>query len=314
MYKFLIFFLAISVLSISCNSSKKISESSINKGVQESNKLPYTSLEKALLWKISGNELTTPSYLFGTIHIIPSDEFFLPNGTLEALGAAKKVVFEIDMADMNDMGKQMGLLSKAFMNDDLTLKDLYTEKEYTIVKNHFEKMGIPLFFMERMKPMLLTVFASGDIDPSDLQNGKAKSYEMEFFEMAKDSKKETGGLETIEYQMSIFDSIPYDEQADMLLETIEMGDEASDSMDEMIKIYKDQDIEGMQAMFKEEGNEIEGHEDVLLVNRNKNWIPIMSEMMNTGTHFFAVGAGHLGGPFGVIHLLKEAGYSIVPVK
>ncbi len=282
--------------------------------LQKKDKLTYTALDKALLWKISGKELVEPSYLYGTIHIIPSDDYFLPEGTLAAIDGAKKMMFEIDMKDMNDLGKQMGLLNKAFMNDDLTLKDLYTEEEYDKVKKHFDKMGIPLFFMERMKPMFLTVFASGDIDPTDLQSGKAKSYEMEFFEIAEGSKKETGGLETIEYQMSVFDSIPYQEQADMLLQTIEMGDAASGSMEEMVKVYKDQDIEGMQTLFEEEDSGVEGHEDVLLFNRNRNWIPVMEENMKQGSVFFAVGAGHLAGEFGVIHLLKEAGYTLEAVN
>ncbi len=311
---------ALLVLVMACNTSKT-SVNTVKEEMKEevgdlgsNNAIPYQALEKALLWEISGNGITETSYLYGTIHIIPSDDYFLPSGTLEAIGKSKKLVFEIDMAEMNDMGKQMGLLNQAFMKDDLTLKDLYTEEEYATVKTHFDKMGIPLFFMERMKPMLLTVFASGDIDPTDLKSGKAKSYEMEFYDMAQDSKKETGGLETIEYQMSVFDSIPYKEQAEMLLETIEMGDSDSDSMQKLVEVYKMQDIQGMQDLFKEEGSDLEGHEDVLLNNRNRNWIPVIAEEMKNGSTFFAVGAGHLAGPQGVIHLLREAGYKITAIN
>jgi uncharacterized protein YbaP (TraB family) len=301
------FALVFVMLFTACNTTK-------NSVADGGKSTEYEMLDKALLWEISGNGVETPSYLYGTIHIIPSEDYFLPEGTLEAIGKSKKMYFEIDMAEMNDISKQMGLLSQAFMKDDLTLKDLYTEEEYETVKAHFDKMGIPLFFMERMKPMLLTVFAGGDIDPGDLQSGKAKSYEMEFYEMAQDSKKETGGLETIEYQMSVFDSIPYQEQADMLLQTIEMGDASSGSMQKMVEIYKQQDIEGMQEMFKEEDAGVDGHEDVLLINRNKNWIPVISEAMTSGTTFFAVGAGHLGGPQGVIQLLRKEGYKVEPIK
>lgn len=312
-------FLALALLLGACNTTKnstteKAMEEKESTVAVDKKSIPYERLENALLWKISGNGIENPSYLYGTIHIIPSDDYFLPEGTLEAIGKSRKMMFEIDMKDMNDISKQMGLLNQAFMKDDLTLKDLYTEEEYAKVKNHFDKLGIPLFFMERMKPMLLTVFASGDIDPGDIQSGKAKSYEMEFYEMAEDSKMETGGLETIEYQMSVFDSIPYEEQADMLLETIEMGDASSGSMKKMVDIYKLQDIEGMQDLFKEDDAGIDGHEDVLLVNRNKNWIPVMASEMKKGITFFAVGAGHLGGPQGVIHLLREAGYELEAVN
>ncbi|WP_235297708.1 TraB/GumN family protein [Portibacter marinus] len=306
--------LALFTFLTACNTTKKsTTEKESQVAESEKNALTYERLENALLWEITKEDLAEPSYLYGTIHIIPTEDYFLPSGTLEAIGKSDRIFFEIDMAEMNDLGKQMGLLSQAFMKDDLTLKDLYTEEEYAKVKNHFDKMGIPLFFMERMKPMLLTVFASGEIDPTDIQSGKAKSYEMEFYEMAQDSKKGTGGLETIEYQMSVFDSIPYEEQADMLLETIELGDAGGETMRKMVDIYKEQNIEGMQEMFKEEGSDLEGHEDVLLINRNKNWIPVISREMKEGTTFFAVGAGHLGGPQGVIHLLREAGFTVKPM-
>ncbi len=313
MHKIILFLFSLIVVFSSCNTSKSATDHSNTSATTETNASNYQKLEKALLWKISGNDLAAPSYLYGTIHMIPSDEYFLPEGTLSAIGGAKKIMFEIDMKDMNDISKQMGLLNQAFMKDDLTLKDLYTDEQYAKVKKHFDSMGIPLFLMERMKPMFLTVFASGDVDPGDLQSGKIKSYEMEFYDLAESSNKETGGLETIEYQMSVFDSIPYQEQADMLLQTIEMGDESSGSMEEMVKVYKEQDIEGMQTLFEEDDSGIEGHEDVLLVNRNKNWIPVMSEEMKNGPIFFAVGAGHLGGPLGVINLLREAGFTLEPV-
>jgi uncharacterized protein len=57
-----------------------------------------------------------------------------------------------------------------------------------------------------------------------------------------------------------------------------------------------------------------GFEDVLLINRNKNWIPVMEKnMLQSGT-FFAVGAGHLPGDDGVISLLRKSGYKVVPVE
>jgi uncharacterized protein YbaP (TraB family) len=69
----------------------------------------------------------------------------------------------------------------------------------------------------------------------------------------------------------------------------------------------------MVSMMGEEES-LGGYEDLLLVTRNKNWIPVMGEMMKTQPVFFAVGAGHLGGKNGVIALLRQEGYTVVPVK
>ncbi len=274
-----------------------------------------TQIANALLWGISGNGLKDTSYLYGTIHLIDKEDFFLTSKTKEAFAASKKITFEINMEDMMDIGAQMGLMMKAFMNDGKTLKDLLDEAEYKIVQTHFEKMGMNSFIwnmMERIKPMFLSVFASTDITNGGLTSGEMMSYEMEFMTMAKDQSKIMGGLETAEYQMSMFDSIPYDVQAKMLLESIKAENTSSNQLEEMINLYKKQDLKGMQKMFEADEEGIAKYENLLLVGRNKNWIPIMQKMMAEQVTFFAVGAGHLGGEFGVVNLLKEAGYTLTP--
>ena len=274
----------------------------------------YQPLTNALLWKIEGQGITEPSYLYGTIHLIDSDAFYLPNGTLAAIDNTKKMVFEIDMNEMSDMSNMMSIMNKAFMNDGKTLKDLVSEEDYKMVDAHFAKIGMPLMMLERMKPMFLTVFASGDMDPSGLQNGSMKSYEMEFMDIAKSSNMPMAGLETIEFQMSVFDSIPYQAQADMLIETIKAGDSGSDQMKEMVEMYKSQNINAMIAMITDEGEQLSEYEDVLLSKRNTAWISGMKTMMSEMPTFFAVGAGHLAGKKGVINLLKKEGYKLTPVS
>jgi uncharacterized protein YbaP (TraB family) len=40
----------------------------------------------------------------------------------------------------------------------------------------------------------------------------------------------------------------------------------------------------------------------------------MGEMMTEQPTFFAVGAGHLGGEFGVVSLLRKEGYTVIPLR
>lgn len=276
----------------------------------------FKPLDKSLLWSINGPGISKPSYLYGTIHIINSKDYFLPKGTMTAFEETKKAIFEIDMKEMSDISKLMGMMNKIFMKDDKTLKDLVTDEEYKMIGDHFQKMGLPIFMLERMKPMFLTVFAYGDMDPSGLKNGNMKSYEMEFMEMAKNTNKETAGLESIDFQIGLFDEIPYEAQAKMLVDAIKSSGIAGkdDEFQKMTDMYLAQDINAMVSMISEEGSSVSGFEDKLLVGRNKNWIPLIINEAKKGQTFFAVGAGHLGGPQGVIHLLRKAGYKLTPVK
>ncbi len=271
--------------------------------------------ENSLLWRISGNGLSTASYLYGTIHIISRGDFFLTDSTLAAIDRAELVTFEINMNDMMNLTSQFSLLMKAFMSGNKSLRDLLSKEDYQLVKDHFDKKGLPLFLFERMKPMFLTVFADMDISPESFGQNDSEmvSYELKINEIANEKDKEIGGLETAEYQMSMFDSIPYEEQAKMLVEGIKSSGAAGEGFDKMIELYKSQDINGMIEMMDDDQS-LGGREDLLLVTRNKNWIPVMGEMMKKQPVFFAVGAGHLGGPNGVIALLRKEGYQVTSAR
>jgi uncharacterized protein YbaP (TraB family) len=140
------------------------------------------------------------------------------------------------------------------------------------------------------------------------------SYEFELNKLAKQQGKSTAGLETVEYQLSAIDSIPYEEQAQMLVETIRESDKGADQLALMIDMYTNQRIDDMYTEVGTDSGNSADFEKILLTNRNKNWIPVMSGMMKEGPTLFAVGAGHLGGPNGVIRLLRQKGYKLSPVS
>jgi hypothetical protein len=219
------------------------------------------------------------------------------------------------MDDMSDMGALMGMMSGLMMKDGMSLKKLLSPAEYQEVSEYFEEMGMPMFLLGNVKPMFLAMLAEVNMDPEAMQSEEIVSYEGVLYDKANLTSKTVGGLETMAYQMSLFDSIPYQDQAQMLLEAVRGTNLESDMFDETVLLYKQQDIEGMVAMVgASEEPGMEGYEDVLLNNRNRNWIPVMGKKMKNGPVFFAVGAGHLGGANGVIRLLRKEGYELTPVS
>ncbi len=275
---------------------------------------PQTQAEPtSLLWKIEGDQIRT-SHLFGTIHLIEEDEYFFTPPMQSAFDSAQGLALEFNLEDAMNFGAQLSLLGQAFMKGDTTLSDLLTDEEYKMVEAHFNKMGVPFMFFERIKPMFLTIFASEDMFSGDgMSMDGIKSYELELVDMAKARKIPVEGLETMEYQLSIFDSIPYSAQADMLVATIEADEELTEeSMDSLIYYYKAQDLTKLDELINADKTTAE-YRTLLLDNRNKNWIPVMVELMQEKPMFIAVGAGHLAGEYGVIQLLKNAGFVVTPI-
>lgn len=268
--------------------------------------------ENALLWKISGNGLKKPSYLFGTIHMIPKSDYQMTETMRVALDHIKQVAFEIDMKDMTNFKTQLGLMTKSFMAGGKTLKDLLPAEDYTFVKQKMSEKGLPSGMFERMKPMFLSMMFSTEEDGGPASNsGDMTSVEMELYGSAKKRGLETAGLETASYQMSIFDSIPYEAQAKMLVESLRgVNKDGENELEKMLEMYRKQDISAMQAMISDEPSGIGNFGDILLTNRNRNWIPVMGRYMRAKPTLFAVGAGHLGGPLGVITLLRKEGFRV----
>lgn len=303
MKKLFVWILAVAALSVTASGQQPAATG-----------LAPTAKENSLLWEISGKNLPAPSYLFGTIHMIGKEDFIMSEQTKAAFDKARLVTFEINMEEMTNMAVMMPLMMKAFMNGDTTLQDLLSEEDYRTVSAHFEKIGLPMMFVDRIKPMFLSALGSEDALKMQGGSDEVVSYEVEFMNMARNEGKSMSGLETAEYQMSMFDSIPYRVQADMLVETIKGDDTGDDQFRQLVELYKAQDLYGLQQILASDEAGVAQYEDLLLNRRNRNWIPVMEEMMADQVTFFAVGAGHLAGEQGVIALLRREGYTVQPLK
>lgn len=261
---------------------------------------------------VQGNGLSDTSYVYGTIHQIRKSDFFLSAPTEEAFLASERVTFEIDLDEMSDFGLLLSAMMKAFMKNDTTLQDLLSPDDFRTVKKHFERSGLPMFVFNRIKPMFLSAFDPAMTSQAGGQADDMVSYEMQFAEMAQAQNKPIDGLETIAFQLSLFDSIPYRDQATMLLESIQKASDQEGGLDQLVALYKSQDIEALQQALSSDQTPSD-FERQLILNRNKNWVAPMEKMMAEKPTFFAVGAGHLGGPQGILQLLRDAGYTVLPL-
>lgn len=273
-----------------------------------------TKLEKSLLWKVTGKGIK-PSYVFGTIHMIGADDFFWDKSMQKAFKKTKKLVMEMDMSQQMAMAMQM--MKLAPMKGGETLKDLLSEEDYKTIETYFTEEAkspqakLTFGMAQTWQPMLLQSLLY-----MEMIDGPVKAYEMELTAKAKEADMAFGGLETVADQMAVFNSIPYKQQAEGLLEMIQnlkKGDGGENEFAKMVTFYKAQDVDGMLEAMQGDLDEMGNQED-MLDNRNLKWIPQIVETSKETPTFYAVGAGHLGGEKGVIRLLRKEGYKVTPVK
>ncbi len=261
--------------------------------------------EKTLLWKISGNQLQQPSYIYGTIHLMCPEQIHMDTCIKKAFNKSKQLFLEIDMDDPEMMVKAMqGMM----MPDSVSLENLVSKVDYDSMNTIFKNTaGMPLNLMGNAKPMLLM----SAVFPAILKCNP-DGFEKHFQAMAKAKNMDLKGLETIEYQMRVFDTIPFKIQADMLKNMLYHLDSAKLQFNEMISVYQSKDVNAMQQLTTNDP-EFGRYDAMMLKNRNHNWIPVMMEAMQKLPTFFAVGAAHLGGINGVIYLLRQQGYKVEPI-
>ena len=283
-------------------------------------------IKKPFLWRIEG---PVPSYLYGTIHVPDAQVTNLPSAVDEAFKSSAAVFTEIPM----DAALQISMMSKMMLPGDQNLREvlgpeLFTRLSDTIQRSLPKDSPGPLgaamtAMLGRMKPwaamMQLTII---EFLPEMMAGNKA--LDTMLFDRAKSDGKETGGLETIDEQLAIFDALTMDEQVRMLKITLDTMDEAHkagrSASRELIDGYVSGDLDKLAAMSNDS---MKGEPELqkkfmarALDGRNLVMVDrLLAKRAErpTKTCFFAVGTLHYAGAEGILALLEKKGLKVTRV-
>ncbi|WP_160137966.1 TraB/GumN family protein [Chryseobacterium sp. c4a] len=262
-----------------------------------------TENKNSLLWEVSGNGLSKPSYITGTFHILCSKDFDLKPKVLKALEKSDSFIMEINYTDPGEMAA----LQKMYQNDK-KISDQLSPNEAKELDKILADYGTSLEKINNSSPQALYALLSMKAIPCP--QTEIKSYELELLQNAVKGKKNIKGLEKVNDQMkSINDA--YDLKA--IINQLKLSKEYESLFKKMIEAFKNEDAQALYALFKDERFMNSQQEKAMLTDRNKNWVQTMPEMMKTGSSFFAVGGSHLMGENGIIPLLQSKGYTVKPV-
>ena len=267
-----------------------------------------------LLWKVSGNGLSKPSYLFGTHHLIERDQINGFDKILDLAGQQDAVVGEMNMGNM--LGMEIKMM-KGMMMKDSTEKQLMSEADYALVDAELKdvmKMGMNK--LGKIKPMMVSTMYSLMIY-AKINNLKKQpeAVDILFQKKARKQKKKIIGLETIEQQMDILlNSMPLKRQADLLVKEVKEKEKGVELLKKMNEAYLAGDLQAIEALNNEDDDMSADEKKIMIDNRNANWINQLNALMPTKSCFIAVGCMHLVGETGLIGQLKKSGFTVEAVK
>ncbi len=283
--------------------------------------LAFTVNAQSLLWKVSGNGLKKPSYIFGTHHLAPLSVLDSIAGFKGAFDASAQIVGEVDTKSMQSPESMQLMQKEMLITNDTTAQMLFSEKEQETV-NAFLKanMGFDLTQMPKLKPAFInnavTMIICAKMLPDFNPQQQLDSY---FQNKGAENGKKLLALETIDFQLNmLFNSQSLQRQARLLICAMNDTDKMISDMKELNKAYFSFDLQKMfELSEKKEGTSCDpmpGEMESMIDNRNKDWATKLPAIMKDAPTFIAVGALHLPGKSGLIALLKRQGFTVEPVK
>jgi len=263
---------------------------------------PAKVISQSLLWKISGNDLSSPSYLYGTIHIKDQRIFDWKDSVYSRINLCKAFAGEIDLSLKNIIKASEYMV----LPEGQTLHDRFTQGEYKLIQDAVKSCsGYELSLFDKLKPASLIALCFLGNNTVGLE----ATVDELLYQKAVTCGKKIIGIETVEEQAALLDKIP----DRYVLEYFKNLDEQEDEFERLISCYRRADLDSLWILMQDEESGILLNDELIRV-RNYRMTERVIPMIRQQSTFIAIGSGHLPGSEGVIALLRKEGYELEPVR
>lgn len=283
--------------------------------------------QNPLLWRIEG---PVPSYLYGTIHIPDQRVLSIPDVVKKAIAVSDAVYTEVPF-DSNSLQTAAGA---GQLPESQDLRKIVGDEVFArFLKVFASGLGnnIPPAAVQLMTPVLsrMTPFAAAtqlelvEYIP-DVIAGRLP-LDMNLYNDAVRAGKETGGIETLEEQTSLLNSVSMEDQTKLLVATLDEiehpkpGEE--NPIHKLVNLYLAGDLGPLAAELDKEDPETQAlgkqFQTRLLDDRNVRMADRIAAKCNANknrSYFFAVGAAHYAGETGIVNQLMKKGYKVTRLK
>jgi uncharacterized protein YbaP (TraB family) len=265
---------------------------------------PEDCFGKASVWKISDSSGKV-LYLGGSVHALKSTDYPLPSEYASACDASTHLVFEIDPKEMGAAAGKSLLKAGEYPSGD-SLKKHVDPRTYDYVRRFFAALNVPESKFARLRPWFLAAMLQ-----APQLHGLSADLGVEGFliKRVRAKSKPTSGLETLQESVRTLSGLS-DRQSEamLLMSFIPSGPGTSDAIK---RAWKQGDADRLWAISSGILADVPSIADRVITRRNHNWLPKIDAFLQSDqTYFVVVGAGHMGGPDGVLTLLRQHGYKV----
>lgn len=260
------------------------------------------------LWKVESGKNTV--YLLGSIHLLKQENYPLNEKMERAFEDAETVVFEMNLDSAQTPQAQQLLMGKAMYPDGMNLKFSVGDSLYEILAEKTGEQDVNLAAMSRFKPWFIAVTVAG-MKLQSLGFDPQFGIDRYFFGKARKQGKDVAAFETLEYQISLFNTLSGENQGLLLLQTLEDLDIIEEELNHIITAWENGDLAEIEQTLLKSFEDYSYLEDALLVQRNKNWLTQIERFLRGDRDYLVVvGAAHMAGNNGLIQLLQDRGHNV----
>ena len=267
-------------------------------------------LAKPALWAVSDADTTI--YLFGTIHLLPSDLKWRTPRLDQAMTSSQELVVETIIDDKNPTKLMSAMASIGLAKGLPPIAERVPPAKRAALKAAIKKSGVPEPAYNAMKTwMAAFLLLSNQFRDLGLSGGVEGVLRNDFIAR----NKPIGELESNLEQLSFFDRLPESAQRNLLEGALEEDTAVKREFGGMLDAWSRGDVNGIARTFDHDLSGSPEMRDSLIRQRNSNWSKwIERRMTQPGEVMVAVGAGHLAGRHSVLEMLRKDGYTIRRVE
>ena len=259
--------------------------------------------------------------LMGTIHLGPESGWRFSPQIESGLAQASRYVMELDLREASEEEVGSLLAELVLLPPGRKIEDVVSPETAKLLDENdalLARLGLPANARTRFKPWYIAVSL---VQLAAMDSGYDLEKSAESALLARIGGAPLLGLESLEGQLRLMDSLPPAAQDAMLRDTLARLEDAVAELKRLVEAWRVSDRKELVEIATQGIEEIPGLDafyDRLLKERNQNWLRQLSAILEDperakDTLFVAVGALHLVGEDGLERLFSQAGYKVVRI-
>lgn len=277
--------------------------------------LAISTSNAQVLYRISGNSATAPSYILATNRMVDITFIDTIPNTFKCYAECNKVITEFAMQDYEAIA---ALRQAALLPDSVQLRNFYSDEQYHEIDDALRiNLGMGLDKLGRMKPSYLAEMLRSELMKRWLHYDEDRTMETFFERVALENNTPVYGLDDVgETMYMLFDREPFHWQCEELQKVVEYPEKEVRLERQLLEMYRYGRLADMAYLVKSPDNmtSLSYSDYQIYAKRNKVWVKRLTPYLKEGKAFITLNAIYLGGEDGLLAQLKAAGYRVKAVN